>query len=586
MTTGAGAAGATASTGHARRRAGIAFAERAVSHPSVAYLAIAALQLRILWKVWDYKDLVFGDTSSYFTYASAWVHGLHDNIVWSPLYTDYFGTISALIHNVYAAETVERMSIIFGAALLVLALMRKLLGPAIGLALAIWWVVLAPNYNVTFEVHLFAVLPILVATLILVHRHDRRTLGAALALLLGATLLIRNELIIATTLMAIAVLRHEWRTRRVERVTRWDYLRAYALPLAVVVALTGGAYWRSYVHGRGVAAQLAEKQDLNLCQFYAFNYQQRYPKRFTGAPFTQCGPLMQRTFGRQMPSYLTAVEANPGAMAAMVAWNAQLIPSGIQVSLFGATGTSGNPDFYPVSMHRVYALVLLLLAGAIVIAGVLAARRDRRFWRHEWLRERRWALILLATIAVNTLFVALTERPRPEYLYGLTVGLMVVIGTAATALLRRFGLNRFVAPGAALLLLVLLVTIPPFYRPGPRPIHDAVDRLQGVRGVLEQPSSALLTLAPGYPICNYLTVGFNGHCSVADVATVEQELAAGQPLASVLARNKVTVIYADPLLEADAEFRSVVADPGAVGFRVVAAGSGTDGPWSVLLRRP
>ena len=47
----------------------------------------------------------------------------------------------------------------------------------------------------------------------------------------------------------------------------------------------------------------------------------------------------------------------------------------------------------------------------------------------------------------------------------------------------------------------------------------------------------------------------------------------------------MTVIYADPLLEADAEFRSVVADPGAAGFRVVAAGSGTDGPWSVLVRR-
>jgi hypothetical protein len=234
-------------------------------------------------------------------------------------------------------------------------------------------------------------------------------------------------------------------------------------------------------------------------------------------------------------------------------------------------------------MHQAYAVVLLVLVVAILLAGGMAGRRDRPYWK-EWLRERRWAVLLLAAVAVNTLFVALTERPRPEYMYGLTVGIMVLVGAAGTALVRRVGWMRFVAPGAVILLLALLATIPPFYSAGPRPIHDGVQRLQGVRGVLERPTSVLFTETPGGEICDYLAAGRTRHCSAADVTALAAQVATGRPLSSVLASNKVNVIYADPALAANPDFNSVLADPGAAGYRVVASGTGNDGRWTVLVR--
>src|SRR5471030_2259429 len=128
-------------------------AESLVANPVFAYVAIAALQLRLIWNVWKFKDLTFGDTSSYFVNASAWTHGLHDNILWSPLYTDVWGTLLAIFGNVYTTLMVHRVAIVLGAALLVLALARKLLGASLGLLVAVWWTILPPNFNVEYEVH-------------------------------------------------------------------------------------------------------------------------------------------------------------------------------------------------------------------------------------------------------------------------------------------------------------------------------------------------------------------------------------------------------------------------------------------------
>ena len=113
-------------------------AERAVSHPLVSYALIAALQLRVIWNVWKYKDLTYGDTSNYFINAASWMHGLHDNVVYSPLYSAAWGTILAIVHDVYAAAMVNRIAIVFAAAMLFLAAMRAVLPPAIALLIALW----------------------------------------------------------------------------------------------------------------------------------------------------------------------------------------------------------------------------------------------------------------------------------------------------------------------------------------------------------------------------------------------------------------------------------------------------------------
>src|SRR5216683_1094233 len=90
----------------------ISLAEKLVANPLVAYGLVLLILLRELWGVWRYRDVTTGDTSSYFLDALRWAHGLHDDIVWSPLYTDFFGTVVALIHNVADAVLVHRLIIV------------------------------------------------------------------------------------------------------------------------------------------------------------------------------------------------------------------------------------------------------------------------------------------------------------------------------------------------------------------------------------------------------------------------------------------------------------------------------------------
>ena len=60
-------------------------------NPLFAYFSILALQLKVIWRIWDLKDLPFGDTASYYVLAQAWHLIGADHTVWSPLYTTFMG---------------------------------------------------------------------------------------------------------------------------------------------------------------------------------------------------------------------------------------------------------------------------------------------------------------------------------------------------------------------------------------------------------------------------------------------------------------------------------------------------------------
>ncbi len=554
------------------------------ARPVVSYLLIVALQLRVLWDVWRFKDLIPGDTAGYFLDAVSWVHGARDDIVWSPLYTDVFGTFVAFVKPIYAAEMAQRVTIVLVASVLVLAVMRALVGPAIGLLLAAWWVVLPPNFNVEYEVHLFGLIPVLIAALVVARRPGRVALGIALAVLTGATVLIRNELLITTVILAGAVLMHERRERRAALVARGALIRAYGVPLLVVALLSVGMYWRSYDQGHAAQVTFTNKQDLNMCQVYATSYQQRHPTRFLGNPFSECSVLMLHDFGKRMPSLLQATLANPRAVAAMVGWNGVLLPSGLQVALFGATVTGTNPDYFPVKEHEAYALVLSILALALLLGGAAAIKRDRDYWRNEWLPSRIWAVGVLGAVSVTTVVVALTQRPRAEYMYGLTVALMAMVGLCVSALLRRGGRERGALPVAVGVTLALAIGFPSYYRSGPRPIHDAVGRMHAVAAVSRRSTTVLLTAQDGFSICAYLGYSYSQHCTAADFAALQALVARGTAIGKALREVKATVIYADATLLGVPGFARLVREPARFGWREVAGGAGREGPWQVLVR--
>jgi hypothetical protein len=82
------------------------------------------LQLKVLWKIWEFRDLTTGDTSGYFAEAYGWYEHFAVNLVWSPLYTSYYGTLLMLTGDAYAATILHRVVIVMAATLGVLAFMR------------------------------------------------------------------------------------------------------------------------------------------------------------------------------------------------------------------------------------------------------------------------------------------------------------------------------------------------------------------------------------------------------------------------------------------------------------------------------
>jgi hypothetical protein len=294
---------------------------------------------------------------------------------------------------------------------------------------------------------------------------------------------------------------------------------------------------------------------------------------------------MRQTFGRSTPSLLQATLANPRAVAGFMKWNLQLLPSGVQVALFDATSTGMQPDYPPVATHRSYALVLSLLLAGVLVGGLAVIGRDRERWRREWLAPHVWAMVVLGAVALTTFVVVLTQRPRPEYMYGLTIGVMLLAGGCVSALLRWRGWTRFASACAVGVGLALVIAVPSYYHREPRPLHDAVERLGTVRRTLQRSESVLIASQFNFEICSYLAASFNRSCSAPSWSNLQAQLAAGVPIRQVLDRAKATVIYADRLLLANPSMAKLVGAPQANGWREIGEGMGETGPWHVLIRR-
>jgi hypothetical protein len=362
------------------------------------------------------------------------------------------------------------------------------------------------------------------------------------------------------------------------------YLRAYAVPLAIACLLIGGAYARSHIQGSEALAQLREKEQVNFCESYAVDYQQRHPTRFLGNPFTECSPLVQHDFGMRMPTLFQAVGANPRAVAGFAAWNAQLLPGGLQVALLGATAFENDPGFRPVTEDSTYALLLSLLLLFAAIAGLGIAAREGKLNPRRATARTLWVLVTLTSVAVATVLVVLTTRPWPEYMYGLTICVLVVIGLSVSILLRRIGGTRIVSSLALALVLVLIVLLPSAYGPGPRPIYEGLQRLQPVRTQLQRPGSVLIAENNYNELCNYLSYSYQRVCTPLNWHELRGQVIPGTTVGQILKRVHATVIYAEAGMLADPMMGSLIAAPRSQGWQLISQGNGPYGPWRVLTR--
>ena len=472
-----------------------------LANPGCAYLAILLLQLKRVWGAWQYKDLTYGDTSSYFRSAAGWAKELSVKIQWSPLYTAFYGTVFKLIPDVYWATLIHRLLIVFMLAIMVLALMRRLLPPEIAWLVTAWWVILPINFNSLYEVHLFAVLLPLAAVLLVLYQPNRWTRGGALGILLLTTFLVRNEIIIAVCLWILVCVAAEIPQVRFQRRSALKLnLLAYGWPVLFALIAFGFFYWRTLV--KPTPYELSFKHTANVCQVYAFGYQQRHPG-WSKNPWLECPELMQQVFGQPLPSMLEALRSNPRAMAGHFFWNLRLLPAGLQVALFNATADHVNPDYPAVLLKRFLVMIPSLLALGLLTFGLARFYQEKRYWWAKWLRERVWGWTLLVCLAAVMLVVIPMQRPRPSYMFMLTLLLMAILGMCLFLTVRRLVVYQLLERWTWVVMVGFLLFTPSYYSVGTRELLDLYRALYPSQEFFGIPGTAIVTGGYGQELCNY-----------------------------------------------------------------------------------
>jgi hypothetical protein len=576
-----------------------------------AYGTLTLLQLKVVWDVWRYRDLTPGDEASYYNRAFLWFqHSLVD-IAWSPLYTSFFGTLMYLSAQPYFVTILHRIVIVLALALMVLALMRRLLPHWLAWLMAAWWVVLPINYDAAFTVHLFAVLPLLAAWLVALLGDTPWARGGALALLLLTTVLVRNEYVVAIAIfLAVCVWWEVTRARAKRPAERWlrtSRLAGYGVPLALAVAVVVFFYARSVtqftVPGADAAPQhgtpavrwplrlwLQNKHTLNMCQVYAYGYQQRHPE-WTKSPWLDCGELMTPTFGTPLPSLAQMIRANPTAVLQHFSWNFGLTPSGVQLLLFNASAGSVNPDYAPATLRSTRGVVLSLVVGAILIVGGALLYADRRYWWEEYGRARAVGWLAMLSVMAVALVVIPTQRPRPSYLFAQGIAVMALVGLCLFAMSRRWPIMKIGSRALPIIIVAIILAAPNRYHAygGPRPLLTLYERLAPFEAVFHRPDSVFLV--SGYPMEVHGYVGRN-HFTNPLVNLDYSALArnpADAPLPSVLDGLGVNLFYVDETLwrrlEASPTHRLFLDAPERSGWMVLGYQRIDAGRWMLLRKR-
>lgn len=579
--------------------------ERLASAAWFSYVTIALLQLKVIWGMWKYKDLTSGDTSSYFVDAWKWYKNGTVHFAWSPLYTAFYGTFLHLSDHAYVATVLHRAVIVMLATIMVLALMRRMLPHPLAWIITAWWAVLPINFNTLYEVHLFAVLPVLAAYLVVLRRRDVWHRGLALGILCAATVLVRNELIIAVGCFTLVCFIYE--IRRVRRngpidsseepPAGWAKLFvAYGAPVCVAILVVLATYERSWVkYGTNpdLKQSIESKHTLNMAQVYAFGYQQRHPD-WTGNPWVGYHDLTVRDFGVAEPKLSQMVANNPKASFNHFLWNFRLTPAGLQVMLFNCTSSTLNPDYAAVKVQPRRAIVCTVVLLMILLGGLVAAIAQRRWFGPQWLRPRAWGWGLMLCVVATALLVIPTQRPRPSYLFTTTLLIMTLTGTCLWAMiapiLRRWpSLTRLLALGPIVMIAAIAV-VPGYYAAtatGSRPLLDAYDDLRPYEVLISHPDTRFLKGAYAGEIQFYLGRAYNP----VRAYDVFDQLIDGESLATFLDRMGFNLVFLDSRQCAQLESNhpdmvtAFVNEAATRGWRLIGSKETPQDGWLLFQRR-
>jgi hypothetical protein len=539
--------------------------------------------------MWLSRDLTWGDTSYYFLTAYDWFKNRRVLIAWSPLYTSFYGSLLYFAHDAYTVTILHRVLIVLTLAILVLALMRRLLPPSIAWLAAAWWVVLPINYDAMFEVHLFALIPMLLSFLVILWKPGPWGRGICLAILFASTFLMRNELFIPTILFGVLGL--SWDLLRVRTGTPQtaSILRAYGIPLLVASALI--LFYVSRATDLRMPGEMSRKHTLNICQTFTFGYQQRHPD-WHGSPWTQCQQVMTRVFGVPEPSFAQALKRNPYAMLEHFWWNIQLIPSGLQVLLFNQMSGTVTPDYISVK-HTWRAFLFSFISCALLALGIFRLIRERDFWWEFWLGERIWAWIAMGCLGVVVTIVMVTQRPRPSYMFTLGIALRAAIAMCGWIGARRWLEVQRLDPVMPVAMVALILFIPCRYKQdnNNRDLLESYRRLAAFEEIVQRPKTGLVVLNWGDELCNYVGKSHWGwaaikfqpdDCHPLSFAELQKQVTPEMPFRQILENNDATLLFASDELFADARALRSLEDAKSHGWKIIGMQHDGKHNWELL----
>lgn len=561
------------------------------------YLTLFLLQLKVVWDMWRYRDLTAGDTANYYQSAYDWFEDKTVNILWSPLYTAFYGSFLHLTTNPLYASILHRLFIVFLLTMMVLAFMRRLLPHNIAWLIAAWWAVSPTNFNVLNEIHLFAVIPVLMSWLLVSRDSSQWERGASLAILLASTILVRNELSVAVTLLAAFFLWWEIHLARqvnARPVSAGRYLRIYGVPLLIAVLASGLVFSRSTVPIDMLSRHAAGKHTLNMCQVYAYGYQQRHPE-WNKDPWTECPDLMEQDFGeKKWLSLREMIKRNPSAVLENVLWNYRLARSGIQVLLFNTSSGGSSPDYQDVRIKPVRTSVLSGIVLFIVVVGGIVLYRERRYWWGYWLESRAlgW-LAMLAVASVVPLIIA-TQRPRPAYLFTFEIFLMALTGMCLFVIIRHFPFLGRWSPAMPILMVGLIIATPNFYHSQTAYATKALsrfdyyERLVPFTRELTQGNTVLLMSHFSNETQAYLADGSPPGAKFMRYDEVFRDALTDLSLDVILAQRNINYFYRDKhfntYVQKHPRFQSFLDAPESYGWKISALEETQDDQWALYKK--
>jgi hypothetical protein len=465
------------------------------------YLSLFVLQAKVLWGVWQNWDLPLWDGATYFIYARQVASSLvFPPVTWSPAFAAYYAFFHTTFNSagpfvVYVAHRGVTLFLVLG---LLYSLLRAVLPASVAWLLTACSIVLSAGLTNVFVVHVFLLIPLLVAYRAALLNSSYRNSIIILGLLVAS--LVRLEFVLALILVSLLLLGLDWRRSRLRQSISWRKAYGPALLIGLLLMIS--------IQRAGPSHTPLERSWGAFEQHYAWGYQERHPEWNVDFWF-KYDEAIQRSFGNAQSIGEAAVN-NPREMLTHIVWNVRWLPDAFGEVLSPLPGAG-------------WVLVVLAL-GAL---GLVVSGNTYRVTGQQFLRQRLQSILnqryslLVAVMACTWLPLFLSTlliRPRTIYLLPVLPTVLLLVGVGVSTILSKL---RLLHPAQSLLPIIFglcLIGFPaPFSQPGDRVVMSIATALQDLPIVGDY--ALLGPSARGY--CAYSNPQ---HCTGVEIVRVPQEL--------------------------------------------------------------